>query len=767
MGKKNIALFCLTAGTLLSAQKITNIQFDGLVHLSPSVAKEVAGIKEGDVVDISQVDESVKNLYSQGYFKDVWVENKNGTLIYHFKEKSAISNLKVTGYGSDDEGETLLAGAGIKKGDMYDKRLIDRAKKSMIAKIESEGYYDTIIEVSKTKINDSYSVVFEVNKGEKIKIKKTNFIGSKQLPKSEIEANLVNKESNSFWSWIPFFGDSDAHVDQLQYDSMRAKEAYMQEGYLDAEISKPLMRVDGGSYNAEVNYMVTEGQQFRVGNMTLAQNVSGLDTAMLMENFKLRKGKIFDVKKMRMDMEYLKNEVGNLGYAYAKVAPNFSKDNKTGIVNLQYQIVQGQKVTINDVLISGNDITKDRVIRRYIYLAPGDLYNATDLKDSKSALGRTGFFEKVDILPERISEDKVNLLVKVTETQTGSISAGGGYGSYQGLMFNASLSNKNLFGTGLSGNLGFDVSEISTSYNMSITNPRIWDSEYSLSGSFFVKDYEYIDYTQDQVGGSLSVGKRFMRHLYASVGVSYIDNQSKLNDGATVVNDFLYMDQYTKTSLLAGVSFDNTDDYYTPREGFIAALNGEFGSFSGDLEPFETRFYNDYAQMSKLNARFGAYYGMEDLIDYDLIMRFKLRGTILNHEDNEKVPTAERLYMGGVGSVRGYSPYSLSPYIIDPQTGDEQRFGGDTRGSGTVEASIPISEAAKVRLTFFADYGKIIANDIKGLEILNDSMTRSSVGAQVEWQSPFGPINLIYAEALDAETEEEKSQFEFSMGTKF
>jgi len=767
MGKKNIALFCLTAGTLLSAQKIKNIQFEGLVHLSPSVAKEVAGIKEGDSVDVERVDESVKNLYSQGYFKDVWVEKKNGTLVYHFKEKSAISSIKVTGYGSDDDGEALLAGAGIKKGDMYDKRLIERAKKSMIAKIESEGYYDTIIEVSKKKVNDSYSIVFEVNKGEKIKIKKTKFIGSKQLSKSDIEANLVNKESNSFWSWIPFFGDSDAHVDQLQYDSMRAKEAYMKEGYIDAEISKPLMRVDGGSYNAEVNYMVKEGKQFRVGDMTLAQNVPGLDSAKLMENFKLKKGKVFNIKKMRMDMAYLKKEVGNLGYAYAKVAPNFSKNNKTGIVNLQYQIVQGQKVIINDVLISGNDITKDRVIRRYIYLAPGDLYSSTDLKDSKSSLGRTGFFEKVDILPERISENRVNLLVKVKETQTGSISAGGGYGSYQGIMFNASLSNRNLFGTGLSGNLGFDISEISTSYNMSITNPRIWDSEYSLSTSFFVKNYEYIDYTQDEVGASLSVGKKFMRHLYASIGASYIDNKSTINNGATIINNFLYMDKYTKTSMLAGISFDNTDDYYTPREGFIAGLNGEFGIFSGDLEPFETKIYKDYANMSKLNAKFGAYYGMEDMIDYDLIMRFKLRGTILNHADNEKVPTAERLYMGGVGSVRGYSPYSLSPYIIDPQSGEMQRFGGDSRGSGAVEASIPISEAAKVRLTFFADYGKISANKIKGLNIINDSISRSSVGAQVEWQSPFGPINLIYAEALDADTEEEKSQFEFSMGTKF
>jgi len=763
---KKIALLCIATGTLLNAQKITNIKFDGLLQLSPSVAKEVAGIHEGDSVDAQEIDESVKNLYSQGYFKDVWVENKNGTLIYHFDEKPGISSLTVTGYGSGNDGEDLLKGIGLKKGDLYDERRVDKAKSALISKIESEGYYDTVVEVTKKKVNDSYAITFEVNKGEKIKIKKTNFIGAKNLDKSDIESDMVNKESG-FWSWVPFLGASDAKVDQLQYDSMRAREAYMKEGYIDAEVSQPLMRVDAGSYNAEINYMVKEGKQFRVGDMTLSQGVPGIDNNKLMEGLKLRKGKVFDIKKMRLDIEYLKKEVGNLGYAYAKVSPNFNKNDATGVVNLQYQIIAGQKVTINDVLISGNDTTKDRVIRRYIYLAPSDLYNFTDLKDSKSALGRTGYFEKVDILPERITEDKVNLLVKVKETQTGSISAGGGYGSYQGVMFNASLSNKNLFGTGLSGNLGFDISEISTSYNFSITNPRVWDSEYSLSASFFVRDYEYIDYTQDQVGGSLVAGKRFMRHLYASAGVSYIDNQSSINDGATIVNDFLYIDQYIKTSLLLGLSFDNTDDYYTPREGFVASINGEFGSFDGDLEPYETAFYTDYADISKFTARFGVYYGMEDLIDYDLIMRFKLRGTILNHDDNTKVPTAERLYMGGVGSVRGYSPYSLSPYIIDPATGLERRFGGDSRASGTIEASIPISEAAKIRLTFFADAGTISANNVPGLTIINDSITRTSVGAQIEWNSPFGPINLIFAEALDAETEEEKAQFEFSMGTKF
>jgi len=393
MMNKIVAL-SIAAGALLTAEEVKQIKFDGLLHLSPSVAKEVAGIREGDEVDATKIDESVKNLYSQGYFKDVWVERKeNGLLVYHFDEKPAISKVTINGYGSSDESKELQTAMGLKKGDLYDERRIEKAKEALISKAESEGYYDTVVEVSKKKINESYAITFDVNKGEKIKIKKTNFIGAKNVDKGDLQKDLANKEPG-FWSWVPFLGESDARVDELSYDSMRAKEAYMKEGYIDAKVSKPLMRVDTSSYNAEISYLVEEGKQFRVGKVTLTQNVPGLDSAVLVSNFKLQKGKVFNIKKMRLDMEYLKAEVGNLGYAFAQVNPNFHKDEKSGLVDLQYQVVQGKKVTINDVIISGNDVTKDRVVRRYVYLAPGDKYNFTDLKESKSALGKNRIFRK-------------------------------------------------------------------------------------------------------------------------------------------------------------------------------------------------------------------------------------------------------------------------------------------------------------------------------------------------------------------------------------
>jgi outer membrane protein insertion porin family len=145
---------------------------------------------------------------------------------------------------------------------------------------------------------------------------------------------------------------------------------------------------------------------------------------------------------------------------------------------------------------------------------------------------------------------------------------------------------------------------------------------------------------------------------------------------------------------------------------------------------------------------------LEDWIDYDLILRVKGRVSSIDSGENEKIPVAEKLFMGGIGSVRGYERYSLSPKTNGLVSG------GKKRASFSVEASIPLSTAAKMRLAGFYDYGFI------GDESY-DEITRSSVGVVLEWQSAFGPINLVFAKALDDVVGDRTSTFEFSMGTKF
>ena len=755
-------------GSLLSAQKVTQIKFKGLAHLSPSVAKEISGIRVGEEMDNEKIDDSIKNFFAQGYFKDVWVDKQGGVLIYNFEEKVAIANIDIKGFGSGDDGKKLLEGIGLKKGDLYDERRIKKAKRALISKLESQGYYDTVIEVSTKPIGDtSVSIVFDVNKGEKIVIKKMNFVGASAIDKSDLERELANKEED-WLGFMPWRNNGEAAVDQLEYDAYRVKDVFMQNGYLDAYVSPPLMRVDFGSYNAEVDYQVKEGVQYRVGTIGVTQSVKGLNSEALTDDLILTSGKIFNVKRMRKDIVSLEEKVGDLGYAFVKVSPQMHKDPEKKIINLQYVIEEGEIVTINDVIISGNDTTKDRVIRRYIYLAPGDKFSATDLKDSKSALGRTGFFESIDIQSQRLDNNRINLLVKVKETSTGTISAGGGYGSFEGLMVNASISDRNIFGSGINTTLGFEISKVSQNANISFMNPKIWDSMYSFGVSFYKRKYDYIDYSEDSLGASMTVGREFLRHFHGSVGLGYTDNQSTINTNTTIINSFLYNDQYSKVSTFVSVSFDNTDDFFVPRSGMKAIVNFEYGSLSG-----EDGFGIPYTDIIKGSGKFGAYYGLDDWIDYDLILRFKARATYINKQDDKKLPTAEKLFMGGMGSVRGYNPYSLAPYYLeDPANPNSRRLvGGTNRASTSVEASVPLSEAAKMRLAFFYDYGTISADGaiVNGQyqELKYGTVTRSSTGVVLEWQSAFGLINLVFAYPIDEQTGDNTATFEFSMGSQF
>ncbi len=767
---KKILLTWTLLGVFLFAQKITQIKFEGLSQLSHTAALEVANIHVGDPMDADKINQSIKNFFEQGYFKDVWVDKHGSRLVYHFKEKVAIANIKIKGYGTGNDGEKLLGSIGLKKGDLYDARRVKRAKEKLISQLEAQGYYDTVVEVTTKPVGkSSVSIIFDVNKGEKIKITRMNFIGASKLSQKDLEFGLANQEED-FLGWMPFRNSGEAKVDQLAYDSYRVKDVYMTHGYLDAEVSKPLMRVDFGSYKAEVDYKVKEGIRYRVGTITITQKIKGLKANDLKSILTLKEGKFFNIKRMRKDIKKIEEKVGNHGFAYVKVNPKMHKDPKSKTINLNYVVQEGVPVTINDVLISGNHTTKDRVVRRYIYLAPGDKFNARDLKDSKNALGRTGFFEKVDVQSQRISENKINLLVSVKEAPTGTISAGGGYGSFEGLMLNASVSDRNIFGSGINASLGFDISRISTNYNLSFTNPRLWDSLYSLNVSFYKRKTEYYNFTQDQLGGTVMLGREFLRYFRTSLGVGYVDNQSQENDNQivsqegnlTFIDEFgFYDDRYEKTSVYFSLSFDNTDDFYMPREGMISSVNFEYASLAGDdfNATIGSGEENGYGSFLKTSARLGLYYGMEDLIDYDLILRFKARSTVIsNTGENEKLPIAEKLFMGGIGSVRGYNRFSLTP-LRDPNDLNS-RIGGKKYLSTSIEASIPLSEAAKMRLAFFYDYGMI------GDENFNE-IQRSSAGVVVEWQSAFGPINLVFAEALDDQPGDRTATFEFSMGTRF
>jgi outer membrane protein insertion porin family len=702
------------------------------------VAEEVSGVSKGDNFDYDKIGKSILNFYSQGYFEDIWVEEKDGVIVYHFKEKAIIAKIDFAGY-SDTEVEKFMTDLGFKKGDSYDEVKVEKSKKNVIKHIEADGYFNTVVEVDKKEINDgAVEVTYVINKGEQVHIEKLTTAGSKKLKKSRILAQAANQEAE-FIGWMWGRNDGKLKLDELSYDSARIKDVYMQNGYLDATVSDPLLKADFNTYTATLDYKIGEGEPYKISDVKVEQRERILEDSVIMDGLKLKKGDTFNIEKLRKDMEAIKNKVADKGYAYTRVTPDFIKDEKTHTASVVFTVDPGQKVYINNVYISGNDRTLDNVVRREVFLAPSDLYSLTDMTDSKNALKRTGYFEDVTIDEKRVSADKMDLIIKVKEASTGTIMVGGGYGSYDGLIFNAGVSDKNIFGSGL--NLGFNVelSKKQSNYDISLFNPRLRDGKYSLGGNIFSKKYIAYDYTEKSTGISITSGRQLTRYLSAGVGYQYATiNYSEISSSITRPQD---LENTIKSSVTPFLSYDNTDDYYIPRRGVTATTSLEYAGLGGK------------EKYAKSFSKLGYFYGFEDMIGYDAIFRYKARlGWIFN---DSTIARGSKFYMGGLSSVRGYQSSS-----IGKKDSDNYLLGDTKTFSNSVEISLPLIEAAKMRYVLFYDYGMIGTSSI-------GEYKRSGAGIGLEWFSPLGPIQIIYAKPLNEQSGDKTSNIEFTIGTRF
>ncbi|WP_072680158.1 outer membrane protein assembly factor BamA [Arcobacter sp. LA11] len=750
--KNKSILLSVALASLLQAEQITSIEYVNLTKISSTIANETLDMNVGQELDIDKINKAIKNFYKFNYFDDIVVNSNNGKLQIVFDEKPSIANVDIVGYKSrEDDIEILKKQIGMNRGTLYSAKRVKKAKEELLNDLERAGYINSVVEVDIENLNeDAVSVTFNVNKGDEIVIKNVNYFGSKNLEQSDFEQVTANKEEE-FASWFITQNGGELDGEQLKYDSQRIRDLYLEHGYLDAKIENPFVEVDFSSNQAELDFYIEEGRQYQTNSITIYVNSEIIDPKEIYPELLLRKDRVFNVKKLRKDSKYIKTLISDLGYAFTQVQYDIKKDEKNGTADVIFNVVPGDKVYIRDVKISGNTRTLDRVIRRNVYLAPGDLFNLTDLNDSKSKLKRSGYFEDVRLEQKRISADKMDLIVKVREASTGNITLGGGYGSYDKVMVSGSIVDKNIFGSGLTLGLSADLSARKSDFSLTLKNPSIRDSKFHgdidiHSGTNEINNEVY-DLEKETKGFSVGIGREIFRNLKvgARYKLDFIQERYEYDEDEvdTSTGGPYYTDQeYITSSITPYINFDNTDDYYTPRSGFKIGSSLEFAGIGGD------------SKYLKSSSSLKYFYSLNKLYDLDWILRYKLQAKFL--VDNGQINQGDSLYLGGPKSLRGFKSFAFGPNRDDGIVEEPYKAMAAT----SVELSFPLSEAAKMRWGAFYDYGAIGKDNI-------DDIQRSSVGALFEWVSPFGPIQLIYALPLDDEEDDDTSNFEFSLGSSF
>ncbi|HEC1789147.1 TPA: outer membrane protein assembly factor BamA [Campylobacter lari] len=737
--KKWFVFFALSSS--LCAATIKDIKFEGLSQLSKESAIAISKLKIGQKIDPASIDTAIKNLFDRNYFRDIVVEEKNGVLTFKVIEKPSIGKIDIQGIASNDR-KQIESLVGLKPGILYDENSAKDAAEKIKLFYQAKGFYDTVVEIKDEKLSNSSSLklTFVVNRGENIIIEKVHLSGAKNLSYSDIEPAVANKQREAL-GWMWGFNDGKLKIFDLANDSSRISDVYLKEGYLDVSVSPAFLNTYTDTYQADLTYFINEGEVYKVKGIKIFNPIfSDEENEALANDLKLSVGKIVNIEKLREDIKTIETKTADLGYAFVQVIPDIQKDKENHEAMIIFKVIPNEKVYVRNVEISGNTKTVDRVIRRELYLTEGNLYNRTDLIDSRNALRRTAYFENVDIKEQRVDDTHIDLIVEVKEASTGAISGGIGYGTSDGILLSASLSDANILGSGMKGSVSIDKGDDTLSGRISLRNPRVNDSDYSLGGSLYSDRLEWDSYDERNYGFDISVGKTLGR--YTSIDLTYNLEQSDIYH----LSDRLIAQGYKlgktyKSSITPSIVFNNTDDYYLPRSGFIASTSLEYAGLGGDQEFISS------------TTKFNYYQGLEEFIGWDLIYRYK--ASFYKVWDQGYLPINEKLYLGGIGTIRGFDRRSVSP---KNEWGDET--GGTVAFANSVELSFPIFDRIKLRGSVFFDYGAIGESSLSQIQ-------RWSTGVGFEWLTPLGALNLVFAKPFNTNSKDDLSKFEFMLGARF
>ncbi|EAJ3428154.1 outer membrane protein assembly factor BamA [Campylobacter coli] len=737
--KKIISICALVA--LSNAAVIKEIKFSGLNHLSNASALNLTGLKIGETINLDKINTAILNLYKQNYFENIAVEENNGILNIIVTEKPSIAKISITGIASNDrkQVESIL---GIKRGTLFDEASAKEASERIKAYYEAKSYFDTIVEYRKKTLENTEGLELEfiVNRGENIIINNVNLSGAEKFSYSDIEPAIVNKEKE-FMGWMWGRNDGKLKIFELSNDSARISDEYMKKGYLDVQVSSPYLKTYTDTYQANLTYFIKEGKPYKIENISIENPLfSEEENIQNVKNLRSTQGKLINIEDIRKDVKTIETQSADLGYAFAEVYPDIQKNDQTQEVSVVFKVIPHDKVYIRNVIISGNSRTVDRVVRRELYITEGNLYNRTDLSESTNALRRTSYFDDVEIKEEKVDDTHIDLIVNVKEASTGAISGGIGYGSSDGLLLNASLSDTNIFGSGIKSSVSVDKSDDTLSGRISLINPRILDSQYSLGGTLYSNDYEWDNYSEKNYGFDITLGRQFAR--YYNVSLTYNLEQSDIYHlSPTLLRTGYELGKTIKSSITPAITFNNTDDYYLPRKGIIASTSLEYAGLGGDQEFLSS------------SSKFNFYQGLQDYIGYDLIYRYK--ASFYKVWDEGYLPINQRIYLGGIRSLRGFESRTVSP---KNEWGDE--VGGTIAFANSVELSFPLIDRIKLRGSVFFDYGMIGNKNL-------DEIQRMSTGLGIEWITPIGPLQLVFAKPLNDKKGDDTNTFEFNLGTRF
>jgi outer membrane protein insertion porin family len=724
--------------------QVGEIAVEGNRRVEQRYVRSLLSAGPGQAVSTADIDKDVRALFATGRFEDVTAEiveqDGKSVLIYRVVERPLLREVTFSGnkeIKTDKLGELINA----KSIEFYRPQLLPGWIESIKKAYVEKGYYATEVEPTVT-INDrnEATVSLNIDEGEQVYVTRILFEGNTVFSARQLKKVMFTKEK---WIFSFITGRGAYQENLLQADQDIIADQYYNNGYIQVKVKKPLVTLLEDKKSMEILFEIEEGEQFRIGKVDIQGDLLK-SREELLALLTLQEGAVFSRKELRENMAALNDLYADEGFAFVNVTPKTEVEETERRMNITLEVEQGIQVTIGRISISGNTRTRDKVVRREMRLAEGDLYSASKMKNSRRRINNLGFFEEVNLTTGRgVDDAHMDVEVDVKEKATGSFSVGAGFSSVDGLLLQGALSQDNFLGRALRFDLSAALGGRSTTFRLGILDPYFLDKHLAFGGDIYNTEREWTDFTRKTTGGDIKLGvpitdnlKSFFVYRYEAKDIRDIDE-----DASDLIKE--QEGKSTLSSITASLTRNTTDYRPDPTTGNISELSVEFAGLGGS-ERF-VKYVADHRYFYPLPF-------------WDLV--FSARGQVgyIQEMGGKDIPLDERFFLGGLSTLRGFNSREVGPR--DPETGDF--YGGNKEAFLNLELVFPLIRDMKMKGVVFFDAGNAWAVD----EDFFDGI-RYSVGAGVRWNSPMGPLRFEWGVNLDPEDYEDNSVFDFSVGKMF
>jgi outer membrane protein insertion porin family len=734
--------------------QIKDIRIEGLQRIEPGTVLATVPFRVGENYSDEKGTLAIRNLFALGLFKDVRIEVSAAVVIVIVEERPIIGAVDFVGIKEFDK-DTLrkaLKDIGLSEGRSYDKALTDRAEQELKRQYINKSLYGaevvtTVTPSDRNRVNLNFTVV----EGDVARIKSLRIVGTKAFDESTLKDQMDLSEPN----YMAWYTKSDRYSQaKLNADLESIKSYYLSRGYLEFRVDSTQVAISANKQDISITINVTEGNSFVVSRIMLEGYYLGRDNE-FKSLISIKPGEPYNQSDVVQTIKAFSDYFGNFGFAFARVEPRTEVDRATNQVQVVLQADPSRRAYVRRINISGNDRTKDDIIRREFRQMESSWYDGERIRLSRDRVDRLGYFTEVAIDTQEVpgSPDQVDINLRVAEKPTGSLQLGAGFSSAEKLFLSFGISQDNFFGTGNALGIQVNTSKYNRVLNISTTDPYFTADGVSRTLNVYTRSNKpYLvdsgNYSLATSGAGVTFGIPFAE--IDTVFVSATFEQTRITTGANMPNAYTtYINEFGATSqsipLSVGWARDSRDSVLAPSKGRLVRLNGEVGV--GDL-----RYYRN-------NAQFQEFFPLGKKYTLAVNAEVGYGGGL----SGKTYPVFKNYYAGGLGSVRGFQQGSLGPQDRGCTSTVWCPVGGSKKILLNTEFYVPfpgVGNDRTLRLYSFVDVGNVFDT----IEI--DEM-RSSFGLGLSWISPVGPLRFAVAKPIRKFEGDRMQSFQFQIGTSF